>query len=830
MSIKRRLHSLLQKILFLWIRVDTLPKNISIDQWAEGPVLYVLAARGLSELLILESFCKKLQLPDPLAPIAIQGFKHHSIYSVASRNPVSDWILQVKKHSLMLDELIATVNADKTLNITVVPVSIFWGRPIAKERHWLKVLFSDSWELAGRMRKFFTILINGRATTLIFSPPLSFRDLCQEAQGSSENLNDLLNSYLRQQREATFGPQVSNLRRIINKVVHSRPVREAIGELSEKENRSQLKYEKKAIHYCREIFSDCTQISQEIMKRLLRSFWNRFYSGIDVYNIDPVKDVALTHQLIYVPCHRSHIDYLLLSYVIFKEGLALPYIAAGKNLNMPIIGRILRGGGAFFIRRSFRDNRLYSAIMTEYIRELVSMGVPIEYFIEGGRSRTGRLLKPKLGMLSMTVEAWIRSQRRPLAFVPVYIGYEKLVEGQSYVGELYGQKKNSESLFTSIRSILTLSGKFGKVATSFGQPIKLDELLDQTETDWKKADRATLKHQEWFKSVIDRLSHQIMQEINRAAVVNPVNLIAMTLLATPRQSIDEYDLMQQCHFYHEFISSQPLLDSTHLQNTVDEKELRRIEKQGLLHVKPHPLGNIIYLKPEHTVLMSYYRNNSLHTLIIPSLIACCFLSNRIIKEEKLIGIVRYVYPFLAAELHLQWNDQQLDEFIPQIINFMIAQHLLSRKDKTLMRPDRSDAHYLILVRLAHIAQPVLERYYMTFIVLWESGGNPLSEQELEKSCHLVAQKISMLYGINSPDFFDRQLFRHFINTLFELGFIERDESNHLVFQESFKQVNIDIRILLSVEVRNTILQLLNSRHHHDIIKSDEPDNKVDQNQ
>ncbi|MCP4711500.1 MAG: glycerol-3-phosphate 1-O-acyltransferase PlsB, partial [Planctomycetes bacterium] len=154
---------------------------------------------------------------------------------------------------------------------------------------------------------------------------------------------------------------------------------------------------KKTKAYCTEIFADCTQLTIEIMLRLLRQFWRRFYAGIDTYNVETIKQVALTHQLVYVPCHRSHVDYLLLSYIIFNENLAIPYIASGNNLNMPIIGRILRGGGAFFIRRSFKDNPLYGAVMRAYVEQLIELGVPIEYFIEGGRSRTGRLLKPKLG-------------------------------------------------------------------------------------------------------------------------------------------------------------------------------------------------------------------------------------------------------------------------------------------------------------------------------------------------------------------------------------------------------------------------------------------------
>lgn len=816
MTFRQRLHRLLQKLLFLWVRVEVLPKTSLGEHWGKNPVVYVLAQRGLADMLVLERVAAQQQLPDPLLAIALQGYRHHSIYSVASKNPVSDWVMKQKKHSLMLDEFIRAVNSDESQDITLVPVSIFWGRPLAKQRHWLKVLFSDTWEVAGRIRKLFTILVHGRNTTVIFSESVKLHELCQESCDSAEALNDRLSEILHQQRAATFGPEISSRNQVISQLLQAEGVNELLTEQAEENEVNVDKERKKALSYCREIVSDTTQISQELMKRLLHAFWNRYYSGINIFDIDRVKKIALTHQLIYVPCHRSHVDYLLLSYVIFKEGLALPYIAAGDNLNMPVIGRILKGGGAFFIRRSFKDNAVYSAVLHEYVKQLVGMGAPIEYFIEGGRSRTGRLLKPKLGMLSMTVDAWLKTRNRPLAFIPVYIGYEKLIEGRSYIGEMFGQKKRKESLFHSLFSIFKLKGQFGKVTTRFGEPISLEKLLDEHNAEWReRANQNQIKQEDWFRGAVKDLSHRIMMEINRAAVVNPVNLIASTMLATPRQSIDQYDLLQQCDFYRQMIQSQPQLDSIILQDNVSETELHRIEQQELVHIQSHPLGNILYLKPEHAILMSYYRNNSLHALIIPSIIACCFLNVRTIEKEKLLNIVLYIYPFLSSELHLPWNDDQLESFIPQIIDFLVDKKVLVATGSKLKRPDRNDVHFLVLSRLAHIAQPVLERYYMTFVVLWESGGHPLSEEQLEQRCHLVAQKISMLYGINSPDFFDRQLFRHFIDTLFDLEFIEKDENGHLVFQQTFDQVNIDIRILLSVEVRSTILQLLNSSHPHD---------------
>ena len=810
MSFNRPWHGLLRKLLFLWVRVDTLPKALPPADWGTQPVLYVMAERGLSDLLVLEQVARQHRLPDPLAdlPGRLRGW--HSVYSVASRNPLSEWLLQKAKHSRMLEDLLQRHQQDPDFNPALVPVSVFWGRPIARERHWLQVLFADTWALGGRLRRLFTILVNGRQTTLIFSPSMRLSELVETSSGSVERLNQALTEVLHRQHEATFGPRIPSRAQMIERILASGALQRAIEDQARERGESPARLRREAVGYCREIVANPTQISLEIMRRLLDFFWRRFYNGIEIADIERIKPVSLSHQLVYVPCHRSHVDYLLLSYVIFHQGLALPYIAAGDNLNIPLIGRLLRGGGAFFIRRSFRGNPLYGAVLNQYLRELVGMGVALEYFIEGGRSRTGRLLPPKLGMLSMTAGAWLETRNKPLAFVPVYIGYEKLIEGNAYLGELYGQKKKKESLLTTLRSILTLKGQFGKVTTRFGEPIELEHWFSRMQPDWHDQPMDDARHQPWFRRAIAALGQEIMLSINRAAVVNPVNLVATTLLATPRQSIDARELIDQCGLYHELIEQLPSLASIQLQDRVDSAELQRIEQQGLMHIRPHPLGDIVYLKPEDAVLMSYYRNNSLLTLIIPSLLACCFTNARALKPARLRNILHYVYPFLAAEWQLPWDRDALDRFIDEIIGFLLDRGLLIDRSGKLRRPDRSDSHYLLLIRLGAIIQPVLERYYMTFAILWEHGNRPIGEAELEQRCHLVAQKISMIYGNNSPDFFDRQLFRHFIQSLSRLGFIDRNDDGQLRLSQDLEGVNIDIRLLLSLEVRSTILQLLRS--------------------
>ena len=515
----------------------------------------------------------------------------------------------------------------------------------------------------------------------------------------------------------------------------------------------------------------------------------------------------------YVPCHRSHVDYLLLSYVIYNENLAIPYIAAGDNLNVPFIGRILRGGGAFFIRRSFRDNRLYSVIMRAYLLQLIKLGVPLEYFVEGGRSRTGRMLKPRYGMLGMTIDAWIRSRKRPLAFVPVYLGYEKLIEGKSYLGELYGGEKKRESTLGALGAIFRLKGHFGRVTASFGEPIMLAELLQQKCPDWEQRVEEIDDKPTWYRDTLQQLGAEIMQGIGRACVINPVNSVASVLLATPRQSIEIDELIEQCAVQSRLVETTACLRSIRVTQTVDRAQIEHLIEQKIVHRHEHELGDIVYLKPQDAVMLGYYRNNSLHCLVIAALVACCFSNRRRQTRESLQAKIALLYPFLKSELQLEWSEESLPGIVEQFIGSMVSEGLLKTRDTDLLRPARSDHRFLQLMRLAQIVQPILERYYMTFILLWQTADDPLDEKQLEHRCHLLAQKISMIYGINAPDFFDRLLFRDFISTLLDQGYLQQNDKRELVFDPDFDFVRLDVRNLLSTEVRSSILSLIKTSPH-----------------
>ena len=332
-----------------------------------------------------------------------------------------------------------------------MPVSIFVGRAPDRESGWFSVLFSENWVVVGRFRRLLALMLNGRDTIVQFAPPVSMREAIKDQaelgpERGVRKLQRLLRVHFRRIRAVVIGPDLSH-RRTRRRCAAQRRSR-ARGDRSDRQQgRYTLDHARqRARKYALEIAADYSHPVVRSISFMLKGFWNKLYDGVDVHHFDTIRSVAPGHEVIYVPCHRSHVDYLLLSYPLLVNGVAIPHIGAGINLNMPVIGPILRRGSAFFLRRTFKGDPLYSTVFREYISQLFARGVSLEYFIEGGRSRTGRLLAPRGGMLSMTLRSFLRESRRPVVFQPVYIGYEKIMEGDAYIGELSGKPKEKESL------------------------------------------------------------------------------------------------------------------------------------------------------------------------------------------------------------------------------------------------------------------------------------------------------------------------------------------------------------------------------------------------
>src|SRR6478735_6698911 len=492
---------LLGKLLEPWITL-TIEPPMPAERIDARPVCYVLEDYGLSNALVLERACRDAGLPSPLRPLPGDPLGRKRAYVALSRRNAGSTLNRaaqlaqnkppppVKRHSDSLARLLEAHRADPALDVQLVPVSIFIGRAPDKNNSWFSVLFSENWTLVGRFRRLLAILLNGRDTLVRFAAPVGLRSVIEEGlppERAVRKVSRVLRTHFNRIREAIIGPDLSTRRLLIDKVLASDSVKDAIADQARREKGGKGDQEawKKAHAFAYEIAADYSHPVVRSVSFLLTSVWNRIYRGVLVHHLDELKAAAPGYEVVYVPCHRSHMDYLLLSYLLYTRGIVPPHIVAGINLNLPVIGTMLRKGGAFFIRRSIRGSALYSAVLGEYVAQLVAGGYSLEFFIEGGRSRTGRLLQPKGGMLAMTVRAFLRQPSRPVLFQPVYIGYEKLMEGDSYLDELTGKPKESESILHVLLGIpRVLRQNYGQVVVNFGEPIKLDDMLAQHAPQW----------------------------------------------------------------------------------------------------------------------------------------------------------------------------------------------------------------------------------------------------------------------------------------------------------------------------------------------------------
>lgn len=802
---------LLRRLLFIWARSDGIGNstmNLHLDP--ARPIIYVLPYRSLSDLIVVDRECVKAGLPRPVrAPH--ESLDEEESYAFLSR--ARSWVRRPdpRGQAPRLLRALEAVESQTCEEVQLVPVSVFWGQSPDAESSPIKLLFAYNWAVGGRLRKFFAILLHGRKIRVRFGEPLSLQQLVAEDLGHARNqrkVNRLLRVHFSQQRGAVVGPDLSHRRTLIKGLLQSPVVREAILREAEEKGIDPAKARQEATRYANEIASDFTYSTIRFLEVVLSWFWNKLYEGIRINHIERVQRIARGNEIVYVPCHRSHIDYLLLSYILLQNSLTPPHIAAGINLNMPVVGGILRRGGAFFMRRTFRDNALYTAVFNEYMHGLFSRGFPTEYFIEGGRSRTGRTLDPKTGMLSITLRSFLRSSRRPIVFVPVYIGYERVLEGRTYLGELRGKEKKKESFFDIFRVLSALKLRFGQVAINFGEPVSLSGFLDQQQPDWRQQAYGPDDKPEWLSDTTRQLARTLANAINAAADANPVNLVALTMLSTARLALDEPTLSRMLNSYSALLRRVPYSPSVTLPEGDGRALISYVEDLKLIGRQSDALGEILFLDEPQAVLMTYYRNNVLHLVALPALIACLFLNNPRMSREHIEKLVTAIYPYLQGELFLQWHEAELPGVITAWIDGLIAEGLLQEENGQVIRPDPSSAEFVLLSLLARSILQTLERFYMASALLLNHPNGSLTAKELEALCSVMAQRLSILHGLNAPEFFDKTLFRQFIQRLEALQVLASDAEGRLHYQPGLENIaeNTAKRVL-SAEIRLSIRQV-----------------------
>lgn len=343
------------------------------------------------------------------------------------------------------------------------------------------------------------------------------------------------------------GPVLKSARQIQKEMMRNTDFEAQILAIAKEQGIPKEKALRQVERYLSEIAADFRMWMIELFCLVLHRIWGRMYVGIEVDEpgLDKLRQAGRQHPLILVPTHRSHIDYLIISYLFYLNGLIPPYIAAGVNLSFFPMGFLFRRAGAFFIRRSFKDNPLYGLTFRYYLRKIIKEGHWVEFFPEGGRSRTGKALPPKLGMIRDIVADVREGNVGNVYFCPVSISYEKIVEESAYSRELSGAAKQEENVGAVIKASRVLFSKHGRVYVRFAEPLSVQEYLAQYQREHgiAKLEESTAVAPGTTRHLLRQLAYTISHGMNQAAVVSPSALVAMVLLAHPRPGITRTQLM-----------------------------------------------------------------------------------------------------------------------------------------------------------------------------------------------------------------------------------------------------------------------------------------------
>ncbi len=760
-------------------------------------VFYLLPRPSLTEELLLQRLTQQVGLPG-LQALSIGEAPPRQNLIFLEKPPAPCLAYRGPQMTGDLESLWQGIENHPEAEFCVIPVSFFWGRAPSREASLLKLITADTWAWMGRLQRVFALLLHGRQIWVEFGPVIHPEMIVSRSQlahqghhFATQKSQRLLQRYFRRVRSRTLGPDLSHRRTQVKSLMASPAIQQAIKQASTQMPPQKAKDQ--ALKYINEIASNVSYPVLLILDRLLSQLWNRLYDGVRVHGLEAIREKAGQHTLVYLPCHRSHIDYLLLSYVLFKQGLMPPHIAAGVNLNMPLIGPFLRRGGAFFMRRRFKDNPLYSQVFNEYLYRLLSQGHPVEFFIEGGRSRTGRTLPPKTGLLAMVLKAAQRGTRKPLLFVPVYIGYEKVLEGATYLGELQGKQKKKESPLDLLRVIKNLRQPFGLVDVCFGESFTLTQkqlhTTDETE----------------FRQCVDQVAQDIVQGINQAANLNRVNLVALALLASSHRALEKETLISQLEILAALAA---MVGDTRQPPGKPEEWIAACEHLGFIEKVSHPMGDIYRCDERQGVLLTYYRNNLLHKFALQSLAAFLFINQTQLEPSRLELQAISVFPLLADELMLNWKPADFSRQLEITLRQLAQLGLVFQDEKGLWHACLEDPAALVRLRLlGQLVQPALERVYLLLALLEHQGSEQVDKAHLIQQTCQLAQRLTLLQGMNSPEFSDQRLFDQAVDRLVDLGWLKVNAAGLLGYDEQLIQAMRQGRRLFDPQLRSRLLSL-----------------------
>lgn len=743
-------------------------------------VVYALERRSIFDLIALDLVAEQLELPSPLQ--AFEELDEQRRFFFLFRATGLRGRVTMYRFSRRMQRVQQRLIDEQSSSISLLPVSVFWGRTNDKEGSITRRIVSDHWRTSSGFRRFLAILFARSDVLVHINPAINWSDESQQTNSLAKNLRRIalrLRSQFKHTRQSALGPVLVS-RHIVIKKLSKRP----------NLDKGQIALRRK---YAKRLVANLTYPAMRILKAILGRYWNKAYEGVELINADQIYQTAKTHTLIYIPNHRSHIDYLVLSYLLFLNGVAIPHIAAGENLNLPVVGSLLRRCGAFFMRRSFRDDPAYRTLLIDYVSYLVGEGHSIEFFIEGTRSRSGWMLNPQYGLLHMLLEIQAKRQTRPIALIPTYIAYERLIESESYRDELSGVAKRNEKL-RDLRSVFSVV-KFasGRIQVTLGEPIKLEQHVD--------------KHGGDIVST-QVLAHQVVRDIAANAILTRTNLVACTLFSFGEIGSYPLDLVaHRLEFFRSLLRVESLKHSYTINSQPSVEAIRTVGELGFFELDQDGIDLANKTLPS----LAWFQNNVLHAFATPSVVAVILLNQPgPVSQLELIRQVAGLLPHLAAVFHFALDLRSVKRWL---IHFKNAHLVKEDIDGNFAVATGETADNSNLRGLARLLMPALECMYVLITQLIKVPPNASTRESIvDKAVECIRETFEKRQQttdtkLNPMLEFDRRFYQAFLDQLILSELVLIDESDRLVPSSRLAVIQRRSTIAIDPTVRATLAEV-----------------------
>jgi glycerol-3-phosphate O-acyltransferase len=401
----------------------------------------------------------------------------------------------------------------------------------------------------------------------------------------------------------------------------------------------------RAERYLKEIAATHSPYVIDLIANAIHTLYRQGYGEIR-YSDDEVRMIAaagLENPIVFLPSHRSNLDRLSLQFMLWENDLPPNHTAGGINLNFFPIGPLLRRTGVFFIRRSFRDNELYKIVLRAYIDFLIEKRFPLEWYMEGGRSRSGRLNPPRFGLLHYVVDSLRRGKSEDIQLVPVSITYDQIQDVPDYAREAQGRSKEEESIGWLVRAVRSLRRRYGDIYIRFGEPVSVGSMISGIDEDESSTG-------------LQKLAFEAMYRIGRVTPVNPTAVVSIALLAARGKARTADELAEEGVRLVDFIRARDIPTTERL-DLADAAAVIPILDWLAEHgnVSSHEAidRRVFWLDDEQMIRISYYRNVVVH-----------FFVNRAIAEMALTSLIDEGdrTPETAHQRMLQLRDLMKFEF------------------------------------------------------------------------------------------------------------------------------------------------------------------------